>query len=274
MRGSVSDRVTRLRLAGGLLLLSVFCMWWSPQWLTEPLARGIRTLAQPFLGMAAWTGFEIRSFGTFFGEIGELKTENARLRREQLRLLGDVAGMRSLAEENQELRSLLELIRSTDDTVIAAEVIGSQPLPQDIALLVNRGTNAGIRSGMAVVVGGNVLIGKVESAGPTTAVIRPLVHPQSVVSAVATTGAVKGVIHGDHGLGLIFDLALQSDTLVVGDSVVTSGLGDGLPKGLLVGTIERVALSPDRLFQQAVLAPPINPLDVRAVGIILHPTEL
>jgi rod shape-determining protein MreC len=81
------------------------------------------------------------------------------------------------------------------------------------------------------------------------------------------TGA-KGIVHGEYGLGLIMDMVTQSDTLNDGDTIITSGLGSNIPRGLLVGKIKEVRVSADRLFQQAVITSRIKYSKLDVVFII------
>jgi cell shape-determining protein MreC len=60
----------------------------------------------------------------------------------------------------------------------------------------------------------------------------------------------------------------QQDALNNGDTVITSGLGSNIPRGLLIGKIQQVGLSDDKLFQQAIVAPRIKYSKLDAVFVI------
>ena len=78
----------------------------------------------------------------------------------------------------------------------------------------------------------------------------------------------KGVAKGEYGLGIIFDMVLQTDSINTGDSVITSGIGGEIPRGLYVGTIQEIHQSDDHLFQQAVLTAPIQFSKLQIVFVI------
>ena len=86
--------------------------------------------------------------------------------------------------------------------------------------------------------------------------------------ATVQTGA-KGVIKGEYGLGLIFDMILQTDSIQSGDEIVTSGIGGQLPRGLLVGTVQNVHASDDHLFQQATVVSPLQISKLQFVFVVV-----
>jgi rod shape-determining protein MreC len=63
-------------------------------------------------------------------------------------------------------------------------------------------------------------------------------------------------------------MILQTDTIKIGDNIVTSGVGGGIPRGLYVGTVQEVHDSDDHLFQQAVIVSPLQVSKLQIVFII------
>jgi cell shape-determining protein MreC len=76
------------------------------------------------------------------------------------------------------------------------------------------------------------------------------------------------VIKGEYGLGIMLDMVLQTDSINVGDSVVTSGISGEVPRGLYVGTIQEIHQSDDHLFQQAIIASPLQVAKTQIVFVI------
>jgi rod shape-determining protein MreC len=89
-----------------------------------------------------------------------------------------------------------------------------------------------------------------------------------VINAQDIETEAKGVVRGEYGLGTVLDMVSQTDILNVGDTVVTSGLGGDLPKGLLVGNIQEIRTTPDKLFQQADLMSRVKYSDLDVIFII------
>jgi rod shape-determining protein MreC len=83
----------------------------------------------------------------------------------------------------------------------------------------------------------------------------------SFSAKTSETGA-NGIVRGTGNGNVIFDNVLLSDTLKVGDVVVTSGEvdinGKGFPPDLIVGKITSVEKNPSNLFQKASIAPLVD----------------
>ncbi|MEP7162884.1 MAG: rod shape-determining protein MreC [Candidatus Moraniibacteriota bacterium] len=257
-------------LALGLFIGAVFLVWWQPLGLSRPFQGFLSTLTLPFQNFLSWGSFEFSDTRDFFGSIGQLKQENASLKKENLRLTGEVARLRSFETENTTLREITHLDGDGKNTMVNAEVVGRDVSGFSTTLTINRGSSQGIAVGMPVIGVGRVLVGRTISVFPFTSVVELLSHPESITSAALVSTDSKGVVRGDHGLGMIFDLALQSESLKPGEAVVTSGLGDGFPHGLLIGTIESIHPSSDRLFQQAIVISPIRFDALRFVSVIIR----
>jgi rod shape-determining protein MreC len=50
----------------------------------------------------------------------------------------------------------------------------------------------------------------------------------------------------------------QDQAMTPGDTIITSGLGGDIPKGLIVGTVQSVNRSDNEVFQTAQLASPVK----------------
>jgi rod shape-determining protein MreC len=95
-----------------------------------------------------------------------------------------------------------------------------------------------------------------------------LTDSESVINVRDSETEAKGVVRGKFGLGLVLEMVSQDDTLNAGDSVITSGLGGDLPKGLLVGKIQESKASLDRIFQEAIVITPIKYSNLDVVFVI------
>lgn len=243
--------------------------WLLPESIASAFRHVIAPIAAPFQGIVAWSAFEIRDGTNFFSSISDLKRENEQFQRERLLLLQDGIRLKELEEENRLLREALRLPVESDAKTLPAEVISRDMNGVSMSLTLNRGSTDEVRVGMPVVIAGGSLIGRVSSVQLTSSEVRLLSHAESTVAARVAGSSIQGVVRGDHGLGLIFDMALSSEALSPGAALVTSGLGDALPKGLVIGYINEVRPSADRLFQQATIKIPMPFSDIRYASILI-----
>lgn len=240
----------------------------APEWLVVPVRTSVMTVTRPLQKIFSITAFEFGDTFRFFSSISDLKSENERLEKERLRLFAENSKFADVSKENDELRRQLELLPRDQFALKPAEVIGRDVSGLGNWLTIDQGSLDGIRKGMPVIIDAGVLIGRVAEVFPSNARVMLLSNPESLISGIALDTDAKGIVKGEYGLGLLFDMVLQADVLKAGDTVVTSGLGGDIPKGLLIGTLQETRFSGDRLFQQASLVTPVRFDRLRYVFVI------
>lgn len=258
---------------GKLLVIIAVCLamfLWNPPFVAFSIRTVVGTAAFPLQNVLSFIGYNFQQFGSFFVSIGHLKQENERLLAENIALKVTNADCADTTRENGVLRKEMGLLPRNQFDFISAEVIGRDDPSSGNELLINKGEAAGIRKGLAVIVERGVLVGRVVETTPISSRVLLLSGSESVVNAIAGATEARGVVRGEYGLGLVLDMVLQSDTLRVGDDVITSGLGGDVPRGLLIGTATSVEVSADRLFQRATLASPIRFDEIRFVSVVLN----
>ncbi len=243
--------------------------WFQPALLMRPIKIITTSILWPVESFFAPIAFELQDAKNFLTSIGEYKHESEELRKENLRLQIENANLREVSSENQELRRELDLLPRQEYNLKGTTVIGRDVSGLGNWVQIDQGENAGIKPGMAVVVEAGVLVGRVDEIYPFSARVQLLSHAESIVNAVTLDTNAEGIVKGEHSLGMIYDMVLQSETLKNGDTVVTSGLGQVIPKGLLVGTLQDVRLTDDKLFQRATIKSPVRFDRLRNVFVIL-----
>ena len=78
----------------------------------------------------------------------------------------------------------------------------------------------------------------------------------------------QGVLRGTYGLTLKMEWIPKNDVVIQGQYVITSGLEEKIPKGLIVGQIETVSLKTGALFQEASIRPLVSYNQLQIVAII------
>ncbi len=252
-------------IIGGMLLL----LFVLPGNFLKPVQVTLATVTLPFQNLFSWAAFEMREWGDFWGSIQKLKEENELLHQEVVTLRAIQADQKNLEEENIYLRQELDLVQKTRYTLVPAEVIARDRSDASSALWINRGEQQGIQTGMPVVAYGKILIGRINTVAPFSSEVRLLSHPESLVASKVEGSKTESIVRGDHGTGLLLDLARPNEQVKNGATVVTAGMSDGLPEGLFIGTIDTLKLSGDQLFQQASILPPVRADTLRFMSVII-----
>lgn len=166
--------------------------------------------------------------------------ENADLRREVLRLRSQNAALSEAAQENMRLRAAVGLKRSANLSMVAAEVISRKESTWFDTATIDRGRRAGIGKGWAVITTGWRLVGQVLDVDMFTSRMIALTDSNSAVGAMVQRSRCNGVLQGQGGDFLTLSYLPKDADVKVGDIVISSGMGQMIPKGLVIGRVVKV----------------------------------
>ncbi len=231
--------------------------------------RGIAFWAvNPFMKTFRIFSGGVYGFFQFLGSIGDLKKENEKLIEENRRLEAEIARLKDTAEENKFLRKELDLLPRNKYELETSFVVGQEAFGAGSSILIDKGANREIKEGMAVIVSNGILVGKVSQVFPDTAKVALISDQESVVNGEILESGARGIVRGTYGLGIAMDMISQAEVIKEGDTVVTSGLGGSLPRGLFIGKIGQVSQSEDKLFQQAVIFSPVDFSSLKVISVV------
>ncbi len=171
------------------------------------------------------------------------------------------AKLNLLQAENRNLRQQLEAPLPPGWDFLPALVLG-----WDRYLLIDKGVNDGVKSGMAVVFK-EQLIGQVVEASAKTARVRLLTDPDSKVPAKTIKNS-RGLTIGAFGNRLVFSRVLQKEPLTEADLVLTSGEAD-FPPNLVIGKIGLVNSKEGEIYKEAELIPLLDYSKLENVFVVL-----
>ena len=210
----------------------------------EPLARGARIVSQ-----------RVGNGISLLGRIAELDQENRRLTQEISAARAEITKLKDSQVELDSLRKRLEAPLPPELKTVVAGVIGHDAISGTKTMTINRGSRDGIKKGVAVVDSGGVLVGRVQEVLAGQSEILLLADDRSAVPTRLAESRGTGITRGELGLGLKMTDIPQQDTVNVGDTVESSGLGGDIPKGLAIGAVEAVETAANALFQVARIRP-------------------
>ena len=78
-----------------------------------------------------------------------------------------------------------------------------------------------------------------------------------------------GVVEGGFGLSLQMNFIPQNENISVGDNIITSGLEEEIPYGLILGYVDVVRKEPYQPFQKAILSSFVDISKAQNVSILL-----
>lgn len=172
--------------------------------------------------------------------LSDLEAENASLKSKN-------AELEEAQQTASRLEQLLNVQSSYNLTSVAASVIGSSADSWSDTVTIDKGSTAGLAVGMCVV-DANGAVGQISECSPTSSTVRLLSDENSSISVMVQSSRAQGMIEGSPDGTVRLSLIRLDQTVNVGDTVVTSGLGGVFPKGLPVGEVTSVSKAAGALY--------------------------
>ena len=233
----------------------------------------IGVVMDPFIAAQRWLSDQVMSVVDFFTlprDVTNLLQRNAALENEISSFQSQVIQLEGQLNEAKVLYALLDFARARpQNQYLASSVIGRDPSPFLHYIIIDHGSDDGIRYGMPVVTQQG-LVGRVEAVTASASRVQLIADPGSVINvrmqSLKREAQLTGSITGDISL-----INIPQDVVVnPGEILLTSGLGGNYPPDVLIGQVTNVTKKENELFQTASVQPIVNFSFLRAVLIITN----
>ena len=200
----------------------------------------------------------------------DLLEENTQLRQQLLFAQRELQLLASLATENSRLRELQEASQLVQGRVMTAEIINVSNDPGSRRVLINRGAHNGVFEGQALL-DAHGLMGQVEEVLPFTSWVLLITDSRHGTPVQVNRNGERAIARGGRSDAPGLELEFVPDTadIVVGDLLVSSGLGQRYPKDYPVAEVTSVVHDPGQPFA-LIRARPLAQMDrTRHVMLVL-----
>ncbi|MBP8036136.1 MAG: rod shape-determining protein MreC [Negativicutes bacterium] len=236
------------------------------------MANLAATVMTPFDYVFSGLAKVLRHGGDFTRDVATVFQENQALRTENQELRQVVFQLTEKAAENERLQAMLDFRgKSVTFQMKAATVIGRDPGTFSYSIMINRGTQDGLRVNMPVV-STQGLVGHVMETFGGTAKVRLLLDSGSSASAMIQRPQSRavGVVEGNPAqlASLRMKNLTRDGDVIKGDKIMTSGLGGIYPKGLLIGEVMDVLDDDGGLMKHALIRPAVDFTRLEEVFVI------
>lgn len=191
----------------------------------------------------------------YFGAQSRLREENETLRARLLEASLDAQRYESAAAEVASLRRLIGAAELLDRKSIPAEILYAGRDPYARKVVVDRGTQHGVRQGSPVV-DQRGIVGQLTRAHAFVSEVTLLTDKGQAVPVQVLRNGLRAIAFGDGASGLL-ELRYMAATVDVesGDLLVTSGLDGTYPPGLPVASVVRVERDASSTFARVLAQP-------------------
>jgi rod shape-determining protein MreC len=263
MSAILAGRAARRRAVAYVVLLaiSLILMAISASPVVRDVQHGVAFAFKPIEVAIDSVTRDVLSIGTTIAEINDLRRANADLRAENQQLRVENRSATEVRRENDVLSGLIDVRRSLRYDTVPAAVIAQESSEARRVVIVDRGSNDGLRAGEVVVGAGGSLAGRIADVGADFArVILVNDATSTVIGQILGTSATGRVV-GQLGGALIMLDVDATAKVKIGEEVFTAGieLANGIrspyPKGLLIGRVVDVKRDPNEVVQTVYLEP-------------------
>ena len=201
----------------------------------------------------------------------DLLEENEVLREQLLISQRELQLLESLASENNRLLKLREATEGIRGEVLPAEIINISTDPLSKRVLVNKGAQEGVFVGQALL-DANGLMGQVVEVHPFTSWVLLITDSHHVTPVEVNRNGERALARGSRSTAIELDLEFvtQTQDMLAGDLLVSSGMGQVYPKNYPVARIISVYTDPGQDFATIKARPLAQIASTRHVMLIFE----
>ncbi|TSD02498.1 MAG: rod shape-determining protein MreC [Parcubacteria group bacterium Athens0714_24] len=205
-------------------------------------------VSRPFISLGK-SLFNIRN------SIGQNELEN-----QNVELQAKILSLSPLEKENEDLKSLLSRIKNPASYILGSIISRPPQSPYDI-LIIDAGSEQGVKSGAKVTAYSEILLGYVAEVYPASSKVKLISFPGEQTNINILNAGISATATGRGGENLEIQIpdSLDANT---GDFVLTQGTYP-----LSLGTIERIEVNTNEAFKKLFFRLPINLNELKYVVI-------
>jgi len=203
-------------------------------------------------------------------DLTRLRQRNTELEAEVSRLESQIIDLQQQLSETRILSALVDFARvHPENRYLAASVIGRDPSPFLQYVIINRGSDDGLRRGMPVVTQQG-LVGRISKVTAGAATVQLISDAAAKVNVRIEPSRAQALLQGQITGEVSLDMIPQAAKVQVGDLVLTSGLGGNYPDNILIGQVTGVRRRDYDIFQQASVQPVVDFSQLEIVLVITN----
>jgi rod shape-determining protein MreC len=232
-----------------------------------------RIAFSPFIGIQTWLSTRYIAIQDYINtprDVTRLVQRNAELEGEVARLQAQIIELQQENAEMQVLSALLDFARAhTENQYLTATVIGRDTNPFLHYIIINRGSDHGLRRGMPVVTHQG-LVGRIAAVTAGAARVQLITDPGNTVNVLIQPSQAEAVLTGSVTGEISLGWIPQEADVQPGNLVLTSGLGGNYPPNILIGQVSAGRQRPFDLFQAAQVQPVADFANLKILLVITN----
>jgi len=176
----------------------------------------------------------------------------------------------SLKQQNEDLRAQIQKLEIRnwkleirENKYLAAKIFSTYPFNLKNQLTLNAGEKQGVKKGMAVAVGENILVGQVIEVFENHSAARTIFDPKWQMPVRIGSEEINGLLQGGNEPRI----TLIEKPVKTGDVVYSAAVD--FPYGLKIGEVSEIKETSSGIFKEAGVKLPYNINELREINILM-----
>ncbi len=236
------------------------------------IQNSIYNLINPFIDSITSMVRTIESYTTGLFRANEIVDEKKQLQRRVFELEDKVRKLKESKRQNERLKKIDDFLAVfkdfTEYEVQGASVIGYSPSSWNNRIILNKGTNDGIKEGMPVISYNGILVGQIKNAAIGSSQVLMVNDPEFAVGGIVQNSRTVGLIRGQVGNQEvnIMEKIPENDEISPDDRILT--YSNNFPKYLPIGEVIEVNTNDYGISRIAEIELYINQHTIEEVVVI------
>ncbi len=184
------------------------------------------------------------------------------------------AELEVLREENKKLKDYFNWQETKEYNLLLTRIISREINfglnIQEQNLIIDKGKNHGLVVGLAVISENGSVVGKITAVKESSAQICLITSRDCRLAAtILNNDRSVGLSDGELGLTVSLNMIPQTEEIKIGDIVISSGLSEYIPHGLVIGRVNKVEKKSNEIWQEAIIEPAVSFTNLNILAVVL-----
>jgi rod shape-determining protein MreC len=234
--------------------------------------RWITATVTPIERVLHGSSLSVRNVWSNYIDLRHTRQQDAQLRLDLARMREEEAAFSEDAAQGRRLQKLLDFKQQYVTSTVAAQVIGTSGSDLSHVIYIDKGSADGIHSEQAVITPDGI-VGKIRDVSPHSAQVLLISDSFSGAGVILASTRIRGILRGSaNGTVQINNLTADS-RIKPGEQVITSGGDLVFPRGIPVGTIQKIEPDPQHQPYTAITIKPAADLSELEEVLVITGTQ-
>ena len=232
----------------------------------------IDTLA-PIQRSISFLYYQTRNFFTHYIINVHASQENVTLKKEIKELKKRIHDLSEIERENKRLKEYLAFEKQDSYRKILAQVVAWDAISDFKVIRINKGLANGIRL-QSTAITADGLVGHIFRLTNNFADILTILDSNNRIDGIVQRSGIYGILQGNSEQKCIMKYVNRTGPVLLNDLVITAGIGNIYPKGLVIGHITRIERESYGTTQKIEISPAVDFSRLEEVVVLVENDEM